>query len=134
MVANPEPSAQDARTTLGVTAAATPAQVVTAFRHRAQTVHPDVSHAGDSTERFTALVAAYHVALHAARREDTGRAVPKVASAASEGPSPITRTQVTTGPAGTAIWEAGRFVLLIAPVTAHQPPARATGQLEGRRH
>ena len=112
-MATGEPSLRDARAVLGVTAAATPAQVVTAFRRQARAVHPDVSHAQNAAPRFAALVAAYHVALQAAHGEsggpdlDTGArtpvsADPPRADVTAWSPAPAERR--SGRPAGRSCW------------------------------
>jgi hypothetical protein len=113
-----KPSPSEARAVLGLTPVATPAQVTTAFRHRAREVHPDVSHTRDAAGRFAALVAAYRVALQAAQHASGSRADPdagqrRVASAGRPAHVPL---EVVTGPRGTVVWEAGQPVLLVAPV------------------
>lgn len=123
-----KPSPSEARAVLGLTAVATPAQVTAAFRHQARMVHPDVSHARDAAGRFAALVAAYHVALPAARRASgrradlgTGQRKAVSTSAPAQGVH-----DVVTGPRGTAVWEAGQPVLLVAPGRVDPLPGRST--------
>ena len=124
---------RDARSMLGITADATRAQVVSAFRHQARAVHPDVSHAVNAAARFAALVAAYRVALEAARVEDHGPAAASptgpewVNGSAQVRSSPSVRTRSTrrvpdaaTHTEATVVWELGRPVLLVGPVI-HQP-------------
>jgi hypothetical protein len=59
-----------ARELLGVTPDADSAQLARAYRNLARRLHPDVSAEPDATERFSALQAAYHLALDAARPHD----------------------------------------------------------------
>ena len=127
-----KPSPSEARAMLGLTTVATPAQVTTAFRHQAREVHPDVSHTRDAAGRFAALVAAYRVALQAAQLESGRRADPGIAQrmvASARPPAPVLH-EVVTGPYGTAVWEAGQPVLLVAPVRVH-PTSR--GSMGARR-
>lgn len=128
-----KPSPSEARAVLGLTAAATPAQVTTAFRHQARKVHPDVSPARDAAGRFAALVAAYHVALPAAQRARGRRAdlVTGQCTAVFAGPPAQGVHDVVAGPHGTAVWEAGQPVLLVAPGRVDPLSGRSTGR--GRR-
>jgi DnaJ domain len=114
-VAHEKPSPSEARALLGLTPIATPAQVATAFRHQARRVHPDVSPAHDAAGRFAALVAAYQVALQAARPQRRAAST----STPAHGPH-----EVVTGPDGTAVWEAGQPVFLVSPVRVHRPSSR----------
>jgi len=117
-VAHEKPTPSEARAVLGLTAVATPAEVATAFRHQARRVHPDVSRAGDAAARFAALVAAYQVALEAARRER---------GAAATGAPARGLHDVVTGAGGTAVWEAGQRVFLVSPVRVDPPSGRSSG-------
>lgn len=124
-----KPATPDARAALGVTAAATRAQVVTAFRRQARQVHPDVSHARDASDQFAALVAAYDVALRAARSEpnvtadpDKGRRSETTAHLTADG-----FHDVVTGRAGTFIYESGRPVMVVGPTRVDGPPRRSRG-------
>jgi hypothetical protein len=111
-----EPTLRDARAALGVTASATPAHVVTAFRHQARAVHPDVNHTDDAAARFAALVAAYHVALEAAQVDSD--------DAAELRREPYRRHDTVPVPSsrGTTVWEAGEPLLWVGPVVAHRGP------------
>ena len=128
-----KPTTRDARAVLGVTATATPAQVVTAFRRHARAMHPDVSHTRDAADRFAALVAAYHVALGAAHgdREERRADLGARASSTAHPESPPTKFQAGAGGAA-VILEAGRPVLLVAPVAVHPPSARPDGWRDAR--
>jgi hypothetical protein len=128
-VAEEKPSTPDARAALGVTAAATRAQVVTAFRRQARKVHPDVSHAGDASDRFAALVAAYRVAFRAAGTEpdvstDLGTG-PR--SEASADPAAVRFQHMMRDLAGTLIYESGRPVMLVGPARVDGPSVRPGG-------
>jgi hypothetical protein len=128
-VTGSRPSAPAARALLGVTSAATPAEVATAFRSHARQVHPDVNPTSDAAARFAALVAAYRVAHQAARRGPDERddvSAERPDSARGDRRVHPVRT-VSTGPAGTAIWEAGQPVLLISGVRTHRPTPRRDG-------
>ena len=63
-------SVRAARKLLGVAPDADSAQLTRAYRSLARRLHPDVSVEPDATERFSALQAAYHLALDAARPHD----------------------------------------------------------------
>jgi hypothetical protein len=117
VVVETRPSVPHARAALGVTAAATPAQVVTAFRRHARKVHPDVSQAQDASDQFAALVAAYHVALRAARGEPHVRIDLGAAGRSAASPHPAAaRLADVTHLAGIFICEAGRPIMVVGPV------------------
>ena len=59
----------DHYTTLGLTSAATLADVKKAFRQKASFWHPDKNPAPDAAERFRAVQAAYEVLSDADRRQ-----------------------------------------------------------------
>jgi hypothetical protein len=115
-------SVRDARAVLGVTASATRAQVVSAFRRRAKAVHPDVSHLSGAAARFAALVSAYPVALRAAgelgdQPVETGTGVRGAQSEQRVRPIVLEGGWL---PGAVAVWEADRPVLLVGPVTRHR--------------
>jgi len=126
-VGEEKPATADARAALGVTAAATPAQVVTAFRRQARKVHPDVSLARDASDRFAALVAAYDVALRAARSEPNVRADPDAGrrSETTAHPTADRFHDVVRGFAGTLIYESGRPVMVVGPTRVDGPSRRS---------
>ena len=123
-MADETPSLREAREVLGVTAAATPAEVVSAFRHQARVEHPDVSHARSAPTRFSLLVAAYRVALRAAHDGGTADA-PRHGPVASD-PSVSRPLDLVPGSRGTVVRDAGRPILVIGPVVTH-PPSRGGG-------
>ena len=61
-----QPSLRRAHELLGVSAQADAAQIARAYRRQARRLHPDVSVEPDATEQFSALEAAYRVAVRAA--------------------------------------------------------------------
>jgi hypothetical protein len=80
-----QPSVRAARELLGVAADADSAQLARAYRSLARRLHPDVSVEPDATERFSALQAAYRLALDAAPPHDP---TAPVDSAATVAPAP----------------------------------------------
>ncbi|GFH24543.1 chaperone protein dnaJ [Haematococcus lacustris] len=54
---------------LGITEDADAEQVQRAFRRAARTLHPDVNHAPDATQRFQAALAAYEALTDADSRQ-----------------------------------------------------------------
>jgi hypothetical protein len=113
----------DARSALGVTADATPAQVGSAFRKLARRLHPDVNERHDAAPRFDALVAAYRIALEAAvgdrRGAEAGERSDRVSTERTPPPGPSGRQvlEVAVGPSGTMVWEGGRPVLFVSAPT-----------------
>ncbi|WP_309683461.1 DnaJ domain-containing protein [Polaromonas sp.] len=59
----------DHYTTLGLSSAATLAEVKTAFRQKASSLHPDKNPAADAAGRFRAVQAAYDVLSDADKRQ-----------------------------------------------------------------
>jgi hypothetical protein len=141
-MSNPEPSVRDARSVLGVTPTATPAQVGAAFRRRAKAVHPDVSAALDAASEFAALTAAYRVALQATACPTNGGAdvatqkpdVLPVDRLAPRDPALIAGLGLVAGSGGTVVWDAGRPVMVAGPVTVCRPPGGERVQHGRRRH
>lgn len=125
-------SVGDARAVLGVTASATSAQVVSAFRSQAKAVHPDVSRASDAASRFAALLAAYPVALRAARGQADPRAEPGAGARAPVSEHWVTRRvpEKDWRPDLVAVWDADRPVLLVGPVVRHRTHSRS--DVDGR--
>lgn len=64
-----QPSLGRAHELLGVPAHADAAQIARAYRRQARRLHPDISVEPDATEQFSALQAAYRVAVGAARSD-----------------------------------------------------------------
>lgn len=88
-VRSQQPSVGAAWQLLGVSPDADSAQLTRAYRRLARRLHPDVSGEPDATERFSALQAAYHLALEALRRDDPpATAAPTVAPAPRRHPRP----------------------------------------------
>ena len=131
-MADVTPSAGEARAVLGVPGSATPAQVVAAFRRLARVLHPDVNHVPDAACRFAGLVAAYQVALGAARASSGVEATGPPDARGAEGRTPVSasptpggRQHVVAGGGATIVREAGRVVLVVGPVAVRPPSARA---------
>ena len=64
-----QPSLRHAQELLGVPAHADAAQIARAYRRQARRLHPDVSVEPDATEQFSALQAAYRMAVSAAHSD-----------------------------------------------------------------
>ena len=116
---DPRPTLRDARATLGVSAGASPSQVVSAFRHRARAVHPDLDDGPGAAARFAALVAAYDMVLRKAVDDtDVASAAPRAVVAE---PTWSRSPHVVTRAVSTVVWEAGRPIMLVGPVVVHGP-------------
>jgi hypothetical protein len=127
-------SARDARAVLGVTATATSAQVVSAFRSQAKAVHPDVSRDSDAAARFAALLAAYPVALRAARGQEDPPAQSDPGARTPVSGQRVTRRvpQTDRRPDLVAVWDADRPVLLVGPVIRHRSHSKPDVEGWGR--
>ena len=123
-----KPSLRDARALLGVAPTATRAQVASAFRRRAKGLHPDVNRVRSAATRFDALVAAYEVALPATPIESPADADPAPTTRSSPtGSLPRRPTPVTTRWDATAVWDAGRPLVMVGPVIVHPHPQASGG-------
>lgn len=120
-------SLRDARALLGVAPTATRAQVTSAFRRQAKALHPDVNTIRSAATRFDALVAAYEVALPATPRETTADVGPATTTRPSTPSSQHRLDPVDPGCGATAVWEAGRPLLMVGPVIVHSRPAASGG-------
>jgi hypothetical protein len=127
-----QPSVRAARELLGVAADADSAQLARAYRSLARRLHPDVSVEPDATERFSALQAAYHLALDAAPPHDP---TAPVDSAATVAPAPAEQreeivvldpTKISAAPTSTHPPRLHVPWLVAGPVRV-QPPRRRPG-------
>jgi hypothetical protein len=114
------PSLRHAQELLGVPAHADAAQIARAYRRQARRLHPDVSVEPDATEQFSALQAAYRVAVGAAQSD--GPQVPD--QVAHHDPVVVLGVPAGSGVPATARPEQSGVAWLAAGPVHVRPPQR----------
>jgi hypothetical protein len=115
-----QPSLRRARELLGVPAHADAVQIARAYRRQARRLHPDVSVEPNATEQFSALQAAYRVAVGAAQSDR-----PQVpAQVAQNDPVVALGVPASSGLPATAGPEQSGVAWLVAGPVHVRPPQR----------